>query len=315
MKNTGMKSLGHNSPHPDSANSIIALESQEDANLRRSQAMKRHFRNTEYRTKKLAILQSEEAKLRSGQLMKRRFQNPKFREAILARLHSPEAKEKARLAYVKRLREDPAVFKKMAEISRERILEQLKQRLGGEPKEVLEDLHIKQGLSVTDIANRFHMPVKTVRHWFKRSGIPLLWRSQAAKRRWQNPEYREKILTKRHSQEQLKRRLGGDPKEVLEDLHIKQGLSAKDIAEQFHVTREAVYYWFEILGITMIPHYRTEQLKRRLGGDPKEVLEDLHIKQGLSAKDIAEQFHVTREAVYKRFKKLGIPLNKRSMSL
>jgi len=119
----------------------------------------------------------------------------------------------------------------------------------------------------------------------------------------------------------LRQKLGGDPKEVLEDLHMKQGLSHKDIAYRFGVTHETVHYWFKKFGIPLI-HYPTvmkseattgrtrtpRRLRQRFGGDPKEVLESLYTKQRLSVKDIAHRFHKSESTIKSWFKKYGIPL-------
>jgi DNA-directed RNA polymerase sigma subunit (sigma70/sigma32) len=139
-----MKPQEHNSPSPNSETSIIVRELQEDVNFRRSKARKRQW------------------------------QNPEYREAILAKLHSPEAKERALLSRTKRFQEDHDIVRRRAKTCRERSLSRLKQRLGGDPKEVLEDLHIKQSLSVTDIAKRFGMTNDAIGYWFKKYGITII---------------------------------------------------------------------------------------------------------------------------------------------
>src|SRR6266699_5401064 len=193
---------------------------------------------------------------------------------------------------------NPAIKRQENNPLKERTLEQLRQLLGGDPKTILENLHIKQGLSQKDIADRFHKHSTTVRQWFKMFGI-------SAK------------TDKERTLEQLKQLLAGDPKEALEDLYINQGLSMTDIAHRFHKVPSTVSTWFKWLGIPT-NHYisgktnrmrSAHQLGKLLGGDPKKVLEDLHKKQGLSKKDIANRFHKNPSTVSNWFKRFDIKIN------
>ncbi|SRR6266571_2819396 len=185
-----------------------------------------------------------------------------------------------------------------AKTDKERTLEQLKQLLAGDPKEALEDLYINQGLSMTDIAHRFHKVPSTVSTWFKWLGIPT-------------NHYISGKTNRMRSAHQLGKLLGGDPKKVLEDLYIKQGLSKKDIAHRFHKNTATVGNWFKKLRISAKTNKEIglEQLKNLLGGDPKEVLEDLHQKQGMSKKDIANRFHKNPSTVSNWFKRFDIKIN------
>jgi hypothetical protein len=92
---------------------------------------------------------------------------------FFARLRSPEFKAKGRIARAKRFQEDPDIFNRRGKTLKDHKLQQLEQLLGGNPKEILEDLYVKQGLTQTDIAHRFHKNPTTVNHWFKRFGIIL----------------------------------------------------------------------------------------------------------------------------------------------
>jgi len=114
---------------------------------------------------------NEDTKLRRSLVAKHLFQNPEYRASVFARLRSPEFQAKGRIAREKRFKENPDFFKRRGKTLKDHKLDQLKQLLGGEPKEILEYLHLKQGLSQTDIAHRFHKHTTTVNHWFKRFGI------------------------------------------------------------------------------------------------------------------------------------------------
>lgn len=109
----------------------------------------------------------EEARLRHTQNMK----NPEYRKRVLAKLHSPEAIEKSRLTRLKLYKENPDISKRISKTRNAQELVKLIQLLGGDPKQVLEDLHLKQGLSQQDIADRFHKHPATVSNWFKRFGV------------------------------------------------------------------------------------------------------------------------------------------------
>jgi hypothetical protein len=141
MNKPAIKRQKTNSPHPDSENAFIVRETREDTKLRRSL------------------------------VAKQLFQNPAYRASVLARVRSPEFKAKGRIARAKRFKEDPDIFKRRGKTLKDHRLEQLKQLLGGDPKQVLEDLHLKQGLSQTEIAYRFHKTPMAVSRWFKRFGI------------------------------------------------------------------------------------------------------------------------------------------------
>src|SRR6266568_3704065 len=193
---------------------------------------------------------------------------------------------------------NPAIKRQENNPLKERTLEQLRQLLGGDPKTILENLHINQGLSMNDIAHRFHKVPSTVSTWFKWLGIPT-------------NHYISGKTNRMRSAHQLGKLLGGDPKKVLEDLYIKQGLSKKDIAHRFHKNTATVGNWFKKLRISAKTNKEIglEQLKNLLGGDPKEVLEDLHQKQGMSKKDIANRFHKNPSTVSNWFKRFDIKIN------
>ncbi len=214
MNHPALKRQENNPPHPDSDDAIIVRETLEDTKTRRSQSAKHQF------------------------------QNPAYRESVLARLRSPEFQAKGRRARAKRFKEDPDIFKRRGKTLKDHKLEQLEQLLGGDPKKVLEDLHLKQGLSQTDIAHRFRKTPMSVSRWFKRFGIVTI-------------PFISAKTNREHKLVQLKQLLGGDPKQVLEDLHLKQGFSITDIAHRFHKTNQIVSNWFKRFGIATIPYYKT----------------------------------------------------------
>lgn len=258
MNDPAIKRQGNNPPHPDSENAAIVRETQEDTNFRRSQASKHNF------------------------------QNPKYRESVLTRLRSPESKAKAKIARAKRFKEEPGIFKRRGKTLKDHKLEQLKHLLGGDPKEVLEALHLKQRLSQKDIAHLFHKTPLTVSHWFKRFGITT------------NLSISAKNNIKRYA-DQLEQLLGGDPKQVLEDLHIKQRLSMNALAERYHKKPDIIRRWFKKLGITPIRY------GHKIGGSINSTERELvlsAIKNGLFEKLPQRE----KELLTMRFLQTGKPL-------
>jgi transposase len=198
--------------------------------------------------------------------------------------------------------------------NRERYADQLDQLLGGDPKKVLEDLHLKQGLSQTDIAHRVHRSPGTVGQWFKSFGIVTIRYTAHKTGGSINSEARELVLSamKNGSFEQLPQR----QKELLTLRYLQTGnpLTLDEIAEKLGgISRQRVHELEKatlkrLQGHERRREYQGVHLRQKLGGDPKEVLEALHIRQGLSQKDIAYRFGVTHETVRYWFKKFGIPL-------
>src|SRR6266567_8200702 len=246
MNDRAIKRRENNPPHPDSENVNIATETQEDTKFRRSQASKHNSQNKSH--KRGGSTNSETRELILSAMKNRSFEKLPQRGKDLLTLRYLQTGKPLTL---------DEIGKKMSGISRQRVHElektdldylqgnktTLEQLLGGNPKQVLEDLHSKQGLSQKDIADRFHKHPTTVSIWFKRFGISATTN-------------RERRL------EQLKQLLGGDPKEVLEDLYIKQGLSMTDIANRFHKTPQTVYVWFKKFGISIQPRLVRQYILR-----------------------------------------------------
>ncbi len=210
MNDPAIKRQENNPPHPDSENAIIVRETQEDTKMRRSQSAKHQF------------------------------QNPAYREAVLARLRSPEFQAKGRIARAKRFKEDPDIFKRRGKTLKDHKLDKLEQLLGGDPKQVLEDLYIKQGLSQTDIAHRFRKTPMSVSRWFKRFGIvPIPYYKTGGAI---NSEARELVLSamKNGSFEKLPQRR----KELLTLRYLQTGspLTLDELAEKMGgISRQRVH--------------------------------------------------------------------------
>src|SRR6266568_1004075 len=246
MNDPAIKRRENNPPHPDSENVNIASETPGDTKFRLSQAAKHNFQYKSHKTGGSINIEVQELVLSA--IKKGSFDKLPQRGKDLLTLRYLQTGKPLTL---------DEIAEKMGGISRQRVheLEQtaldylqgnkttLEQLLGGNPKQVLEDLHSKQGLSQKDIADRFHKHPTTVSIWFKRFGISATTN-------------RERRL------EQLKQLLGGDPKEVLEDLSIKQGISMTDIANHFHKTPSTVSQWFKRFDIRIPPRLVRQYILR-----------------------------------------------------
>lgn len=341
MNNSGIKRQENNPPHPDSENATIMRETQEDTKFRRSQASKHNLQNTEYH------------------------------ESVLTRLHSPEFQAKGGVAHAKHFKENPDIVKKAATTKWGHKLEQLKQLLGGDPKRVLEELHLKQGLSQKDIAHRYQKHTNTVSRWFKRLGIVTIPYKPRKTGGSINSEVRELVLgaikkgtfeklpqrakdllTLRYLQigtpltlDEIAKRMGGISRQRVSELekttlhylqvnetpeearlkhiqnmknkmknpeYLKRVLSrlhSPEAIERSRLTRLKLYKENPDISKRKAETYRehkVEQLKQLLGGDPKEILEDLYNKQGLSMTDLANRFHTSTASVSLWFKRFGV---------
>src|SRR6266699_4934422 len=176
MNDSAIKRRENKPPHPDSENAAIARGTQEDTKFRRSQASKHNFQYKSHKRGGSISIKVQELVLSA--IKKGSFDKLPQRGKDLLTLHYLQTGKPLTL---------DEIGKKMGGISRQRghELEQtaldylqgnkttLEQLLGGNPKKVLEDLSIKQGLSMTDIANRFHKTPSTVSQWFKKFDIRI----------------------------------------------------------------------------------------------------------------------------------------------
>ncbi len=149
MNDPAIKRQENNPPPPDSEHAAIARETQEDTKVRRSLAAKHNFQNKSH--KRGGAINSEVRELVLSAMKNRSFEKLPQRGKDLLTLRYLQTGKPLTL---------DEIGKKMGGISRQRVheLEQtaldylqgnkttLEQLLGGNPKQVLEDLHIKQGL-------------------------------------------------------------------------------------------------------------------------------------------------------------------------
>src|SRR6266566_59752 len=149
MNDPAIKRQENNPPQPDSERATIASKTQEDTKVRRSRASKRNFQYKSH--KRGGSINIEVQELVLSAIKKGSFDKLPQRGKDLLTLRYLQTGKPLTLN---------EIAKKMGGISRQRVheLEQtaldylqgnkttLEQLLGGNPKQVLEDLHIKQGL-------------------------------------------------------------------------------------------------------------------------------------------------------------------------
>jgi len=84
------------------------------------------------------------------------------------------------------------------------------------------------------------------------------------------------------------------PRELLEDRYLKQGLSARQIGQEVGMSERSVLLRLHRFNIPMRPAGGGRSVQERL---TRDVLEDLHVVQGHTIAQIAEELEVSAESV------------------
>jgi len=146
-------------------------------------------------------------------------------------------------------------------------------------KEMLEELYWNQGLSVSKIGNLLGYHGTNIHLWMKKFGI---------KRR---PEYKKHLKIQ---------------KEILENFYWKKGLSLEEIGKMFNCQNSNIFYWMRKYKM------RTKPVGYNEIKIPREVLEDMYLKQKLSTLEMEKKLGIDSRLIRKKLKKAGIPM--RSLS-
>ena len=174
-----------------------------------------------------------------------------------------------------------------------------------------------------DITNKTNAEIRVqlfeIYDWLKKFRINTRSAVEAAKLSRQDPVKREAALARLATAKQvaaqtLQARVSDNPKEVLEDLYFKQGLSMRRIAERYGISNHTITRWFKILEIThketTVRHPIVIEQKqidifdraRVLGFltmlEPREnhILEDRHIR-GKTLENIGTELGISTERV------------------
>jgi hypothetical protein len=123
----------------------------------------------------------------------------------------------------------------------------------------------------------------------------------------------------------MKRTLRQIPIEELRECYVDKRMSAKEIAELFHVDVKSLRLRLKNEGISLrtrseATYLRNEKPKKQsnsilrpgpaLKRPPREVLYELYINQGLSLKQIGLQFDLSHATIHNALRAYGIPVRK-----
>jgi transposase len=92
-------------------------------------------------------------------------------------------------------------------------------------------------------------------------------------------------------------------KEIIERMYIKEGMSQRQIAKEFDVSQAKVYRW---MGEYNIPTRGVGTLRVTI--PPKEVIERMYTKEGMSQRQIAKEFNVNQAKVCTWLREYNIPI-------
>ncbi|MDQ3947263.1 MAG: winged helix-turn-helix domain-containing protein [Actinomycetota bacterium] len=137
------------------------------------------------------------------------------------------------------------------------------------PAEVLEELYVRQNLTIRQVAVRTGLSPRQVWRRLEEAGIP---------RRPSGP-----------------RRTALDPQR-LEDLYLRRGLSMDAVARELRVSRGVVERSLRIHGIR---RHRRERI-------PRPVLEELYVQRRLSAEEVAARTGTTKAIVLADLRHWGL---------
>ena len=149
-------------------------------------------------------------------------------------------------------------------------------------REVLEDLYLERGLTSTDIGVVLGVDPGRVIEALHRHGIPVRTRG-------------------------IRSTGGRAPltKELLEELYVRQGLSLEAIAAKLGYTRGRVRLARDRHGIPPRRDWRRGvDVQRR--GIPREVLEDLYVRRGLTMEEVGAEVGVSAYVVSRRLGEEGL---------
>jgi intein-encoded DNA endonuclease-like protein len=145
------------------------------------------------------------------------------------------------------------------------------------PKEELERLYVKEGLSVSEIAKLYNVSQYAVRRWLKKYSIPTdskrkprNWReniSKSVKELWKDPQYRESMLRYRFKKGHIpwnKKNLDVQLIKKLNEMEHEE----KEIAELLGVDRHTVRRACKEAGIQLKIYRKKRRIRPNLNPSP-----------------------------------------------
>lgn len=143
-------------------------------------------------------------------------------------------------------------------------------------KQMLNDYYINQKLSIRQIAKKFNVRYSTIQGWLVKLNIP--------RREAKAPE---SIII---------------PKEELIRLYVEEKKSACEIAKIYGTSHSTILEKLRKYGIEIRPNKKLVNVENL-----KEMLENMYLKRELSISQIAKEFGVTKEAIWRWMNKFNIP--------
>lgn len=131
----------------------------------------------------------------------------------------------------------------------------------------------------------------TIKSWLEKFGIPIRSRGEAMKLAWHNSVKRESMIAKIHSPMANMKR--GESKRK-----YWQGLSESE-------RKSRLSHVWEVRGDSGL-----RNMRKVLGDDPREWLEEMYWQQRLSTKEIAEELGISESTVRRWMKNQGVETRK-----
>jgi transposase/predicted DNA-binding protein YlxM (UPF0122 family) len=205
------------------------------------------------------------------------------------------------------------------------------------PRDALEDLYVTKDLSLNDVAAKLGTSADRVRDALRSFGIPIrrAGARPAAPFTMATDTLFDLFVTERLSVEEIASRHGASanqvrlllrslgirrpaspppkptlvetpPREVLEDLYVRQGATSHEIAQQLHTSSSRVRAWLRDAGIQVKPR-ATRAHRQDVDAD---ALRQLYLRQELTIAEVADRLGVTSIVVRRSLHAHGIPVRR-----
>jgi 5-methylcytosine-specific restriction endonuclease McrA len=146
---------------------------------------------------------------------------------------------------------------------------------------ILYELYSVQGLSAADAGDQLGTSATTIRRWLRNHDISVRSPGPGS----------GGSATELHDEETLR------------SLYVEDGLGVLKIAQKLECHRSTVQYWLQQYDIERRPGHEEESPDELNSPD---TLREMHLKEGMSSYDIAEEIGASQRAVWERLDRYGI---------